>query len=171
MTNNLLSTVITIPDGLLNDAPEPCPSLLPLNPEPANVVTSPLDRTILRITWLFLSATNKFPDVSSAKPYGTLNVACLPIPSKYVLLAFGIPPVTVAPPAIVRVFPVLAFTRRITLLKLSDTYMFPEVSIAHPMGVLNVDNRPEALLICPACPTIPARVDTLYGAGTPCAII
>ena len=147
VTNNtLLFILITIPDGPLNEALEPWPSLLPGTPEPARVVTSLVDKTILRITLLFLSATNKFPKLSKASPYGTLNDACNSIPSKYVLLMFDIPPITVAPPAIVRVLPVTVFTRLITLFTPSAIYKKPDSSTTHPMGVLNVDERPDGLL-------------------------
>ena len=48
---------MVIPLRFLNVADVPVPSVEPWDPEPARVVTAPVDITILRILWLSESAT------------------------------------------------------------------------------------------------------------------
>ena len=59
-----------MPDGKLNLAAEPVPSVLPEEPAvPARVVTTPA-LVILRIVWLLVSTTNTFPAVSAVTSKG-----------------------------------------------------------------------------------------------------
>ena len=54
-------------------------SVEPVFPDPAIVVTTPVDITILRIVWLLLSVTYRFiPSV--VIPCGYLNLADVPVP-------------------------------------------------------------------------------------------
>src|SRR5688500_16366921 len=78
--NTLLPSLPT-PDGVLNRAAFPVPSADPPVPAvPATVVTTP-PLVILRIVWLFWSATNTLPRLSTATPLGLENCAAPPVPS------------------------------------------------------------------------------------------
>ena len=70
---------MTIPAGAYKLAPVPVPSALPV-PDPANVVTTPLDMTILRILLLPESAAKMFiPSVVILLSFQ--NLAEVPVPS------------------------------------------------------------------------------------------
>src|SRR5262249_56228198 len=66
--------------GELKLAPGPVPSVLPGNPLPARVVTTPAGLTT-RILWLPKSATKTLSSASAATPFGNLNFAAAPAPS------------------------------------------------------------------------------------------
>ena len=74
----MASTVIAI--GSLNCAEDPTPSSEPAIPEPAKVVTTPVDDIFL-ILLLYLSATYIFPTPSTSTPAGELNLAAVTDPS------------------------------------------------------------------------------------------
>lgn len=71
---------IAIPVGAMNVAPFPMPFVVPLAPDPAKVVTTPVEMTICLITWLFTSAIYRFVP-SVVMPLGLLNLASVPVAS------------------------------------------------------------------------------------------
>ena len=77
ITQVVLSVIYKFPDvsnailfGLPNCATFPLPFAYPDDPVPARVLTIPVEMTILRITWLKVSATYMFPELSNAIPCG-----------------------------------------------------------------------------------------------------
>src|ERR1035437_3983975 len=80
-TKTLPTASTATPDGPLNCAELPVPSLMPGVPAlPASVVTTPAEVTF-RIVELPVSATKTLPALSTATPEGRLNRASLPVPS------------------------------------------------------------------------------------------
>jgi hypothetical protein len=66
------------PEGLLKVAADPIPSADPFDPEPANVVTTPLGVTFLI---LLFAETYTLPILSTATALGLLKLAAKPVPS------------------------------------------------------------------------------------------
>ncbi|EKD76664.1 MAG: hypothetical protein ACD_43C00028G0001 [uncultured bacterium] len=57
------------------------PSLFPMVPLPITVVTALVAKSILRMAWLYLSATYRvLPSLVISSVYGPLNWALLPVP-------------------------------------------------------------------------------------------
>jgi len=111
-----------IPDGKLNVAVVPIPSLPPADPDPANVKTMNDNGEIKRMRLLYVSATAIFPSARTATPYGNWNLALVAIPSAYPWAR---------DPAIVETTPV-GVTRRTRLLEVSAIMKSPPAVIAIP---------------------------------------
>ena len=109
--------------GLLKLAVVLVPSALPVTPVPAIVDTIP-ETSILRILFPLLSATYKFPAVSSVIPSRLLKLAVIPVPSS--LPELPDPAIVVTTPDAV-IFLTLLFP-------LSPTYTLPLKSTATPLG-------------------------------------
>ena len=114
------------PVGALNFAEVPTPLVSAcVLPSPASVTTVPLGDTT-RMAWFSVSATYRLPCASTAAPFGPLNLADGPWPSRKPL---------VLPASFVTV--PLGNTTRMTWLDVSHTYTVPEASTAMPDGPLN----------------------------------
>ena len=135
------------PHGLPIVAPVPVPSWSLPPPPPANEVTTPEDVT-LRTLLLAESATNTFPELSTAMPIGRLKDALVIAPS-----ANAAEP----PPASVVTTPV-EDTLRMRLLPVSATNTLPALSTAIPSGLLNV--AAEAFPLADPPTPLPATVVT-----------
>src|SRR6266704_1231145 len=148
------------PLGPLNVAAVPVPSALPAAPVvlPARVVTTAEAMTILRMLLPLRAATYRLvPLLSMAKPPGLLNVAAAPVPSA--------PPLVPAVPASVVTTPVAMTIRRMVWLVRSATYrLVPLLSMARPLGWLNLAAVPVPSAL-PAAPE-PASVVTTPEAMT-----
>ena len=106
-TYRLSNESIVRPFGFQKLAALPTPSALPLTLLiliPANVVTSYVTGSILRIELFPVSATNILPNLSNTMPLGPLNLATAPIP-------FVIPERPDGEPAIVVTIPVVVIIR------------------------------------------------------------
>ena len=79
-TYTVPSAATAIPVGKLKLAAVPVAFALPVEPEPASVVTTPA-AVIFRIVLERLSATYTVPSAPTATPSGLLNVAAAPVPS------------------------------------------------------------------------------------------
>src|SRR5436190_10700701 len=113
-----------MPNGSLNRACVPVPSVLPEKPAaPATVVTT-RDGVILRIVWFPVSATYKLSLASIATAEGELNRAPLPMPSAE--------PVCDGDPANVVTTPVGVILR--IVFAVSATNVLPPESTATPQG-------------------------------------
>ena len=69
-----------MPVGSLKLAAVPVAFVLPNEPEPASVVTTPA-AVIFRIAWFAESATYTVPSTPTATPWGELKLAAVPVPS------------------------------------------------------------------------------------------
>mmetsp|Transcript_36206 Transcript_36206/g.84853 ORF Transcript_36206/g.84853 Transcript_36206/m.84853 type:complete len:206 (-) Transcript_36206:2669-3286(-) len=148
--------VIAMEVGVLNDADAPLPFANPAIPDPAKVVTSPVESMILRTLWPPASVTRATrPSGEVAIPKGVLKSALMPVPS--VESMFPLPATVVT----------LKFvpssrrsSRRIRWLLLSAiSTADPSEVIARPAGCENiaVEAGPSAY----PCAGLPARVSLL----------
>ena len=139
-----------MPVGAKKRAVEPLPLVLPLVPAiPAIVVTVWVAGTIMRIVWLSVFATYRFPRVSMVIAAGLSKVAAVPMPSA--------PPDCSGFPAMVVTTPA-GVTLRMVLFSVSATYTLPEASTVTSEGK---SNRAELVPSeFPAFPASPAKVVT-----------
>src|SRR5262249_15206304 len=136
-TNRIPFGETAIPEGWLNLAKEPFPSVHPLSPgQPQRVLTVP-SGVICLIVWLLVSVTKRVPSREQATPKGWLNLASEPLPS--------VDPFSPGEPQRVVgiVFDGVIFL--IVLLPVSATKRVPLEEHAIPKGNLN-------LLSEPSCP-------------------
>mmetsp|Transcript_5203 Transcript_5203/g.15363 ORF Transcript_5203/g.15363 Transcript_5203/m.15363 type:complete len:208 (-) Transcript_5203:186-809(-) len=140
---------MAMPIGAWNRAVLPAPSVPPLLPHPASVVTAPFNTSTRRTLSLPQSATKSArPSGLRARPYGYWNRAASPTPS---MLPWPTPPASVV------TAPLATSTRRILALPVSATKSVPPSGLrARYVGPLKCAATPTPLAL-PLEP-LPARV-------------